>query len=514
MNISDDILAKLGVVLGADVTVMYVTDDIFVLKESRVDRRYAFDKDYNLLHKLDYCRQKKGGYFEVTRSGQKWDTVGLMDSRGNIVIPERSNAYGEIMDDYVIFIQRGKRGCIRISDNTVVIEPEYVELSFICKGFLSAKAEGNFANYGVLDVNGRIVLDFINSYICKVSDKYIGFQRLWLYGLYNTTNNTKTDLIFASVERLNENYCNVIYAGERCILDLNNMELLGLGMGFEEIQVFGDFFKIVKNDNTTGVINNKMEPILDFDEGYCEIDNENKRALMTYYKENKTAVLYEDGRIKTLQGIYKGRVVSGIGHIRDKKTYEHYVVNPITFEKLINESFNRIRCLDWSEGIFMCFKDSKARVYDRNLNLLTKKDYNDIEGVAVNYCIYGVKNEHGLWAVAVYENNVLEEKTDFIYKRVCLYDHDVKRIIAETRNGTQVLLDLNFKEISEEYCSIVRTSEKYYMVRDGATGLYGLINTDGKVAVQVKYKEIDIQWDGNTVKCLQENNRWRNYEIS
>jgi hypothetical protein len=153
--------------------------------------------------------------------------------------------------------------------------------------------------YGLININGKTIVDFIYDDIAPFNNEYFRFQKGSKYGLIDKSGKILLDSNFTSINQfsedllLAENY----HLKEYIFFDTNFIQKIKLNL--QSCSVFSDGLARVEMDSKYGYINTEGELVIDyqfykcgnFENGYAWVkNNENEFALID--KKGQIVVYY------------------------------------------------------------------------------------------------------------------------------------------------------------------------------------------------------------------------------
>lgn len=511
-------LAKLKVLFGNKAEIKFSNEHIFVLNDSHTYR--VFDKDYNQIHDYGYCEKHDDDYLIVREDKSQaysWN-CGLMDTKGNLVVNLDYEGIREVRNGYVIVRKNSKYGCLRISDNVLVVDCLYSRMKFVSDNALAVKTwhkslkeieEESY--YAVIDVNNNLLLDFLYIEVDGLSKSHFCFKSVWAYGIYNSINNTKTDFIFKNIKRVDNKFCIADYNNISCILNLDEMELNDT-YDIDRVICFGKYYCIRDKHASYGVLDENLNMVVDVQ--YTSYHVNEGRLYLTGYDRNETVILLLDGKKRVLTGLKDSEIVDGVFVLHDKKSNQSSIVESKNYNKVINETYERIRVLNESKGLFMCVKNSKVYICSKK-SKLCNEGWDGVQVLSFSDDMYKL-NLNGKWAIASIKNDSIKLLTDFKYVRICSFNNKHNVYTVEIEPDKFVLLNDNFKQISKGYSYMYMAQElnDYYVVHSlGAEKLRGMIDYKGKEIIPVEFLKLEVDTYSNTAKGLLKSFRWKNFRI-
>ncbi len=407
---------------------------------------------------------------------------GVLDDKGNIIIPFIYNEIYEHSDSIYLVEKDGLEGFIDIN-NKIILPIEYDTLQYLSKNLLLIQKNNKF---GIIDNQIKWKLPCEYDEIEKCHHNIIYIKKDSLYAILDTNMQWLSDFVFTDIiEDKNQIFTkdgykdiykpniNISVKGKYGIMDSTGKILIPCK--YENIKYIKNLDTyIVKNNNTYNIIDKNNQILLN--RNYLEIDyNDIYQVFIVKDSIEKYGIL--DNKLQWIEPIkYDDITVLGKDRyiIRRDSIYYEKINRSIEKPEVTNNAININICKPEEDTIHYKKKIiSKQSVLFTDSHTLSPK-YDEIEitefkdkyiAEVYHNGKYGVINENGILIIPIQYNYI-----EFLFQ----YDG---------HNDSETLLGIAVEEKNK----------------------YGLYNIEGKRILPSIYEEIDNK---NTMIFAQKNNKY------
>ena len=348
--------------------------------------------------------------------------------------------------------------------------------------------------YGLIDINGKTIVDFIYDEITPFNNEYLKFQKGSKYGLIDKSGKIILDSNYTSINQFSENLllAENYHLKEYIFFDANFNQKIKLNL--QSCSVFSNGLARVEMDSKYGYINFEGELVIDyqfyqsgnFDNGYAWVKN-NKSEFALIDKKGKIVVDY------------------------------FYAEDILDFRKFPFRS---------NHAMIVSTNDKNIKQYDlleKNASIENGQPavFNEdaFEGVRLFNNNTAIVKYLGKWHIFDLEEAIIiGDAYDLITDDQLKYEElvepfqncDVAFAIRDGRAGIidqkgKLIVDIQFdlfKPFSNGYASVG--------IKNGSTELWGVIDVTGKFISELKYTNITNFYDSYACVCkkIAGNYRW------
>lgn len=356
----------------------------YINKEGIQIFNQTFDEAENYSNGVAIVK-RKSKYYLINRSGQvisdafedmitsigkyfickKQDMYGVINAKGEIVIPFKYNKLGNFENGYAYYLKK-QYGLIN-TDNKV-LQAQWDWISNVDENALSVVKRDNF--FGLMNLNEELLLptkfDFItpcmNGIYLVVKDNLYGFfnaiEKCFITSITYNYNNANPVSYYT-----NGTLFKLLQGDKVALIDANGKQSIPFGQYQDVYFAKSNIIRVQKNSKY-GFVDRKLKPITSMD--YEDATDFNFNTVITY-KKSTVFLIDNEGEIvfSLKEGKIENEFNTSVYRLTDKG-----LNGLITYsgDILLNAEFKEITAL--SSTLYLCYKDG-GNVYLYNIS--TKK---------------------------------------------------------------------------------------------------------------------------------------------
>jgi hypothetical protein len=374
---------------------------------------------------------------------------GLINNKGEMVVPCFFDGFRHLHNDYLISIYGGRDGLINHEGKEILkCEYEYSDMmGYFYEGLSSVKKD---SKYGFIDEQGEVIIDFQFDNVAYFENNFVRVKLKDKWSLIDKKGNTYFSRMDSIWEK-NGFFCGKI--NNKCgILDTKKQKLLSFI--YEEIEACSNGLYIVKNKQHWGIIDclcKEIVPIIYNSITSCSdnlfmvksgnlwgiIDSDGQFVLQCEYEmEENQSITIEDGLLKIKRNNklgyvnLKGEVIIPCEYdsIKYLNKYELFKDGGIYFLKRSEE-------VPHSPMLFKVIIDGFEGIIDVENNLLTPYLFSEIlettEGLFIGENLFGKNSKKALIGIngKILTNCEYDYIGDFHKGYACIIQNNLRGII-------------------------------------------------------------------------------------